>query len=315
MRKKLFCLLLCIPILLTGCQLFRVKDVTTSEKSIILSTGKQGMDRCIKIPEGNWSEDISEDREQFVISDNVQPESKTGEKMDFRELDKLDNKQYAWWIELNKQNQPTTIPKIAQTMIERYHDVYIGDPTKKNVYLTFDEGYENGYTPKILDTLKANDVKALFFVTGPYIKSYGNLVERMLEEGHLVGNHTINHLSLPTLSGGALEKELYGLEKEFTALTGKAFKYIRPPRGEYSEKVLGAANQLGYTTVFWSFAYRDFDVNNQKGADHAYKMVMDNLHNGAVILLHAVSSDNAEALDRIIKGIKAQGYTLSLFAL
>jgi peptidoglycan-N-acetylmuramic acid deacetylase len=200
-------------------------------------------------------------------------------------------------------------------LLDKYHGVYLGDTSKKVVYLTFDEGYENGYTPLILDTLKENNVKALFFVTGAYVKSEGNLVKRMLEEGHLVGNHTINHRSLPSLSSAALENELYGLEKRFTALTGKGFKYMRPPEGEYSEKVLAAANQLGYVTVFWSYAYKDYDINDQKGSEHAYKMVMDNLHNGAVILLHAVSSDNANALDRIIRGIEAEGYSILPFDL
>lgn len=223
-------------------------------------------------------------------------------------LDQLDNKKLSWWIELNKNHQPTTVPKDIKKMIDDHGGIYIGDTSKKVVYLTFDEGYENGYTPKILDTLKANNVKAIFFVTGPFVKQNEALVKRMLDEGHEVGNHSINHPSLPTLDYAGFENELIGLEKIMNEKFGKSFKYMRPPMGEYSVRTLEAAKQLGYKSVFWSFAYLDYDVNNQKGADYAYKMVMDNLHNGAVYLLHAVSKDNTEALDRIIKDIKAQGY-------
>jgi len=231
-------------------------------------------------------------------------------KLNASVLNALDNKKLSWWITLNKNHQPTTVPNDIKKMIDDHGGIYIGDPSKKVVYLTFDEGYENGYTPKILDTLKANNVKAIFFITGPFLNQNGDLVKRMLDEGHQVGNHTINHPSLPTLDNAGVENELLGLEKQMNAKFGKGFKYMRPPMGEYSTRTLEAAKQLGYTSVFWSFAYLDYDVNNQKGADYAYSMVMNNLHNGAVYLLHAVSKDNTEALDRIIKDIKAQGYEI-----
>lgn len=225
-------------------------------------------------------------------------------------LDNLNNKKLGWWIELNKNHQPTTVPKDIKNMIDEHGGIYIGDTSKKVVYLTFDEGYENGYTPKILDTLKANNVKSIFFVTGPFLKQNEALVKRMLDEGHQVGNHSINHPSLPTLDYAGFENELLGLEKLMNEKFGKGFTYMRPPMGEYSERTLEAAKQLGYKSVFWSYAYKDYDVNDQKGADYAYNMVMNNLHNGAVYLLHAVSKDNTEALDRIIKDIKAQGYEI-----
>lgn len=247
----------------------------------------------------------------------VQPEPRTasGEKLDFAALNKLDNTRYSWWIKQNQEHKTPGIPDVARRQTDAYDGIYIGDTDKKAVYLTFDEGYENGYTAKILDTLKENDVKAIFFVTGPYIDKQTELVKRMLDEGHQVGNHSITHPSLPEASLADLEKELWGLEKNFSEKYGKGFKYMRPPRGEYSERTMAAAKQLGYKTVFWSFAYRDFEVDNQKGADYAYDMVMKNLHNGAVFLLHAVSRDNAEALDRIIKDIRAQGYSINPFDL
>jgi len=230
-------------------------------------------------------------------------------------LDKLNNNKLGWWIGLNKNHQPTTVTPEIQTMIDNHGGIYLGDTSKKVVYLTFDEGYENGYTAKILDTLKANNVKSIFFITGPYLKQNEALVKRMLDEGHQVGNHSINHPSLPTIDYAGIEKELLGLEQDFKAKFGKGFKYMRPPMGEYSQRTLEAAKQLGYKSIFWSYAYLDYDVNNQKGTDYAYKMVMDNLHNGEILLLHAVSKDNAEALDRIIKDIKAQGYEIRPFDL
>jgi len=236
-------------------------------------------------------------------------------KLDFETLDKLDNKKLSWWIRLYGEGKTPGISSAAKKIIEENDGIYLGDTSEKVIYLTFDEGYENGYTPMILDTLINNDVKAAFFVTWPYVKKNKELVERMLEEGHIVGSHTVYHKILPEVDNKTLEEELCGFEEKFLSMFGQKIKYFRPPEGAFSQKVLAAAKQLGYKTVFWSFAYRDFDVNNQKGADYAYKTVMDNLHNGAVILLHAVSKDNAEALDRIIKDIKAQGYEIRLLDL
>jgi delta-lactam-biosynthetic de-N-acetylase len=160
-----------------------------------------------------------------------------------------------------------------------------------------------------------NDVRAIFFVTGSYIENHPDLVRRMLDEGHQVGSHTINHPSLPDLGYEELENELLGLEEKFYEKFNVGFKYMRPPMGEYSERTLAAAQQLGYKTVFWSFAYDDWYTDRIRGADYAYNKVMENLHNGAVFLLHAVSKDNAEALDRIIKDIKANGYEIRPFDL
>lgn len=262
-------------------------------------------------------------QDDIKLPDSHEPESeekagqefdKTG-KLDFEALDKFDNTKYSWWLKLNDRHETPGIPSYAQELIEKYDGIFTGNTDEKAVYLTFDEGYENGYTPEILDILKENDVRTIFFVTGSYVKRNPELVRRMLDEGHKVGNHSINHPSLPSVDNITIERELYGLEKEFYDEYNECFKYMRPPSGEYSERVMAAAKQLGYKTVFWSFAYRDFDVNDQKGPDYAYKQVMDNLHNGAVILLHAVSSDNTKALDRVIKDIRAQGYEILPFDL
>ena len=323
-RSKLFICFIILS-LLAGCSApVSNMDTPSGTQKPVQDVLKED-ERSYKLNNENVLEDNSTPRASEEDSNKAEPQpplpaqpppvSYKGERLDFNILDKLDNTRYSWWITMNSQHKTPGIPPKAQELISKHDGIYVGDTGKKAVYLTFDEGYENGYTPKILDTLKENDVKALFFVTGPYVKGHGELVKRMLDEGHLVGNHSVNHPSLPMSSDKDLENELYGLEKQFSAKFGKGFKYMRPPRGEYSEKVLAAAKQLGYKTVFWSFAYRDFETNNQKGADYAYNMVMKNLHNGAVILLHAVSRDNAEALDRIIKDIKSQGYTISPFDL
>lgn len=217
------------------------------------------------------------------------------------------NTMYGWGLKKNV-NAPPEIPDSIKTMMDTYHALYL-DTTPRSLYLTFDEGYENGYTAQILDVLKENNVKAAFFVTGPYLEKEEVLVRRMLDEGHIVGNHTVHHPSMPQL--GSTEK----VKEEITALSsmckekyGQEMKYFRPPRGEYSERTLKISEDLGYTNVFWSFAYKDWDVNSQKGTDYAYEQIKKGVHDGAVLLLHAVSKDNAEVLDRIIKDLKSEGY-------
>ncbi|WP_010244050.1 delta-lactam-biosynthetic de-N-acetylase [Acetivibrio cellulolyticus] len=196
----------------------------------------------------------------------------------------------------------------APGLLKKYGAVYLGDTSKNLVYLTFDEGYENGYTPKILDALRENNVKAVFFVTGPYLAEHQDLVRRMLEEGHIVGNHSIHHPSLPTVDDKALEEEILGLDRAFFEKFGKHMQFLRPPKGEYSERTLAITQKLGYTNLFWSFAYDDWYRDKIRGPQYAYEKVMNNLHNGEVILLHAVSKDNAEALDMIIKGAREKGF-------
>jgi len=161
--------------------------------------------------------------------------------------------------------------------------------------------------------LKANDVKAVFFITGHYIQTHPELVKRMREEGHMVGNHTWNHPDMSTLSTEELEEEVKSLEKAFYDLTGTEMdKYLRPPMGRFSAASLYDTYNLGYSTVFWSMAFKDWDPNNQPGAEVSYQHVMDNIHPGAIILLHAVSESNTKALDRILNSLKQQGYQFAL---
>jgi len=220
------------------------------------------------------------------------------------------NRTKSWGLKRNSGNQPPDPDPGAPELLKKYNSIYIGDTSRKVIYLTFDEGYENGYTGKILDVLKENKAKAAFFITGPYLKQNQELVRRMVEEGHIVGNHTIHHPSLPSLDDRQVEEEVLGLDRAFYEKFGKHMKYLRPPKGEYSERTLAITSKLGYINVFWSFAYDDWYRDKIRGPQYAYDVVMKNLHNGAILLLHAVSKDNADALDKIIKDVKQQGYII-----
>lgn len=222
--------------------------------------------------------------------------------------DNLSKKKLCWGLKRNEGRAPDINPGELE-ILEAYNGVYLGDTKTKSLYLTFDEGYENGYTDDILDVLKKHSVPACFFVTGPYLEKETDLILRMVEEGHDVGNHTVNHPSMPSLSEEELEYELIELDRVFYETTGKTMKFLRPPMGEHSEKSMYLSNKLGYKTVFWSIAYEDWNVDKQPSLDYVFSSVVDNLHNGAIILMHAVSSANAGALESIIIEAKKLGYT------
>ncbi|MBQ3425930.1 MAG: polysaccharide deacetylase family protein [Clostridia bacterium] len=212
------------------------------------------------------------------------------------------------WGFVKKKGAPPDILKAETELLERYNGRYLDTCGEKLLYLTFDEGYENGFTAPILDVLKRTETPAAFFVTGQYLEGQRELIQRMIDEGHIIGNHTVNHLNLPKQPVKTVQSELTGLNEKCRELYGYDMIYMRPPEGEISERVLAITNDLDMRTVMWSFAYKDWDVNVQRGADYAYSSVMPYLHPGAVILLHAVSSDNASALERIITDAIAQGY-------
>ena len=184
----------------------------------------------------------------------------------------------------------------------------MGNKESKNIYLTFDLGYEAGYTEKILDVLKENDVKACFFITAHYFNTHSELVKRMIEEGHDVGNHTVNHKSLPEIQEEEVKKEVMNLHTAIYEAFGYEMKYIRPPKGEYSEKTLQICNELNYQTIMWSFAYDDWEENKQGREEYGKEKILNNLHNGEVMLLHGTSKDNMNILDECIKKTKEQGY-------
>jgi peptidoglycan-N-acetylmuramic acid deacetylase len=224
-------------------------------------------------------------------------------------LDGLSTKSNSWYFTPNNNHTTPAVPATANDF-SKYSSFYVGDTSRKVIYLTFDEGYENGYSSKLLDTLKEKNVKAAFFVTKSFIRDNQELVKRMTNEGHIVGNHSVSHLSSSTLSQQQFEYELNETARYYKEVTGQEMvKVFRPPMGEYSIKSLAMAHNMGYSSIFWSFAYRDWLVDAQPGADVAYNTVMSRYHNGAILLLHAVSSSNSAALGRIIDGLRAQGYS------
>ena len=222
----------------------------------------------------------------------------------------LSNKKIGWGIKRANNNEQPDLGKVNLELINEYEGYAIGNKDNKNIYLTFDEGYEAGYTEKILDTLKENDVKATFFITAHYLNTNEDLVKRMIEEGHIVGNHTVNHKSMPDITDEEIKKEVMDLHIAIYQKFGYEMKYIRPPKGEYSQRTLNTCNNLGYKTVMWSFAYKDWEENNQSGEENAKKMIINNFHNGEIMLLHGNSKDNCNVLGDIIIEAKNKGYNI-----
>lgn len=184
-------------------------------------------------------------------------------------------------------------------------------PDSKQICLTFDEGYENGYTGAILDTLKEKKVQAIFFVTYDFASQNPDLIKRMISEGHIVGNHTYRHYTMDEVTEEAATEEIVYLHQYIQKNYNYQMKYFRFPKGEFSEATLALAKSLGYKSVFWSFAYEDWDTENVMNPQDALKKVTESTHPGAIYLLHAVSSTNAEILGDAIDNIRQQGYTFT----
>ena len=215
----------------------------------------------------------------------------------------------AWGLSFRTEGQ-TPIGPAGADELRRYDAVYVGDTTDKVLYLTFDAGYENGCTAKILDVLKDHQVPAAFFLVGNYIEKNPDLVKRMVSEGHTVGNHTMHHPDMSKIEDpAAFEKELRDLENLYRETTGQELpRYYRPPQGTYSEKNLKMAKELGYKTVFWSLAYVDWNNDAQPTKEEAFSKLIPRIHNGAVVLLHSTSRTNAEILDELLTKWKDLGY-------
>lgn len=215
----------------------------------------------------------------------------------------------AWGLSFQKENAAPIGPASVEEL-SRFNAAYLGNTQEKVIYLTFDAGYENGCTAKILDVLKAHQVPAAFFLVGNYMEKNADLVRRMVDEGHIVGNHTMHHYDMSKLeSQDAFSKELTELESLFQEITGKELpKYYRPPQGTYSQNNLVMARDLGYKTVFWSLAYVDWLTDKQPTAEEAYAKLLPRIHNGAVVLLHSTSETNAAILDDLLTKWESQGY-------
>ncbi len=189
-------------------------------------------------------------------------------------------------------------------------DAFALSADEKRIVITFDQGYENGYTASILDTLREKNVHAIFFLTGDYAKREEALVKRMIAEGHTLGNHGMTHASLPTLSEEAARKEIMSLHEFVLNNYGYEMQYFRCPCGEYSEQALETVQECGYKTVFWSFAYVDWKTDAQPSATEGLDKLTKSAHGGEILLLHSVSATNAEILGDVIDSFRAQGYTV-----
>lgn len=225
-------------------------------------------------------------------------------------LDSLSTEKVVWGpgniVEHKQSNDPLLLQKRFSNMDAQW---LLND--EKKICLTFDEGYENGYTPQILDTLKEKGVKAIFFVTYDFASQNPELVKRMIDEGHIVGNHSYRHYTMDEVSDDVAKEEVSYLHKYVKDKFGYTMSYFRFPKGEFSERSLQIVKDLGYKSVFWSFAYADWDPDNQTEENQAFTHICESTHPGAIFLLHAVSKTNADILGKVIDDVKKQGYTFS----
>ena len=216
----------------------------------------------------------------------------------------------SWGLSFQKEGHAPKGPATVEEL-SKLDAAYLGDTAQKKIYLTFDSGYENGCTAEILDILKAHQVPAAFFLVGNYMERNPELVRRMVDEGYIVGNHTMHHYDMSKYSDEtAFAKELTDLEDLYRDITGRQMeKYYRPPQGIYSQENLEMAKKLGYKTVFWSLAYVDWNNDAQPSREQAMSKLLPRIHNGAVVLLHSTSRTNAEILDEVLTEWKEMGYS------
>lgn len=207
------------------------------------------------------------------------------------------------------ETQPTGIATSSE--LQQYDAYYVGDSSEKIIYLTFDAGFENGNTAPILDALKKHNAPATFFIVGHYLESAPDLVKRMVEEGHCVGNHTYNHLDMSKISDKAtFQKEMDDVATLFKEITGKELTmYYRPPQGKYSTANLQMAKELGYKTFFWSLAYVDWYQDKQPTKEEAFEKLTGRIHPGAIVLLHSTSQTNGEIMDELLTKWEEMGYS------
>ena len=224
-------------------------------------------------------------------------------------------------IEVSADNWGLSFPTEGQAPVgnatsadlAKYSACYLGDTSQKVIYLTFDCGYENGYTEPILDALKKHNAPAAFFVVGNMIETAPNIIRRMAEEGHIVGNHTFHHPDMSAIGDRTVfQKELDTLAALYQETTGQTLPmYYRPPQGKYSTENLKMADELGYKTILWSLAYVDWYVDDQPTHQQAYDKLLPRIHDGAIVLLHSTSRTNAEILDELLTKWEEMGYTFA----
>ncbi|WP_334309499.1 delta-lactam-biosynthetic de-N-acetylase [Romboutsia sp.] len=223
----------------------------------------------------------------------------------------LSTKEYSWYFNPRSDGkQPEPIKEV--NFFKKYSSYYVGNHNEKVIYLSFDAGYENGTTESILNTLKKHNAKAQFFVVESYIRNNPNLIKRMVKEGHLVCNHSKNHPSMAQITDfNKFKSELISVEDSYKEVTGKDMpKYFRPPMGKFSEQSLKYTQDLGYSSIFWSFAYVDWYNDKQPTHEYAKEKIYSRTHPGAIVLLHPNSRTNTEILDEVLTHWEQEGYKL-----
>jgi len=294
MINKKWVLPLVLTLIMTGCSVGTKKNISKNKP---IDKANNSSNRPIDNPISGSKNEIDPAVMANTFTPIILPDVAT-----------LSNKKIGWsWM---------YSPRDSAALLAKYQGYAFGDKTKKIIYLTFDEGYENGYTASILDTLKANNVKAAFFVTSPYVTGSFNgapdlpLVKRMMDEGHIIGNHSVNHKSMPSITDEtAFDYEITGNERTVDSIPGlKMSKFFRPPMGEFSELALYYTQKLGYKSIFFSLAHVDFTPTNQPDPATAKANLLKETKPGMICLLHALSKTNAQILDSLIKEWKNEGY-------
>lgn len=215
-----------------------------------------------------------------------------------------------WGLSFKKQGERPT-GNATPEYLKEFNSFFIAPEGNKKIYITFDAGYEAGYTPKILEALKKHNAKATFFIVGTLMKSNPELIKQIDDEGHIVANHSMHHPNMSKMSTMEdFKKEIEPVEELYKEITGKDMKkFYRPPQGIFSETNLKMANELGYKTIFWSLAYVDWYKDKQPSKEDALNKIMSRIHDGAIILLHSTSKTNSEILDELLTKLEKQGYT------
>lgn len=243
-----------------------------------------------------------------VADTTLEASDVNGNKPDVQDFD---SSPITWGPGNIEEHQRPTDPENLQNKYSELSSQWLL-PDDKEICLTFDEGYENGYTEQILDTLAEKDVKAIFFCTYDYVRDNPEIVQRMINEGHIIGNHSYSHYNMTEIDIDTAAEEITLMHDYVEENFNYSMGYFRFPEGVFSEQTIELAAELGYRSVFWSFAYADWDVDNPPAEDEAFERITSSTHNGEIMLLHAVSETNANILGSVIDNIREQGYTFTI---
>lgn len=310
-KRQLYAFLLCALIIFTftACSIKRAGCLPEKDFDFL---NAENIDA--HIPDLGLSEEALLSRPDFYKHSVCRLSSETYKKYSESDVLALSNELSGYGQGYGQNGDPRPSGAVGfENKYGKYTAHAIMPDSEKRIYLTFDEGYENGYTAQILDVLKEKNVKAVFFVTYDYVTEQPELIKRMIDEGHVLGNHSMHHRSMPTLDYKSCVSEIMDLHNYIKEKYDYEMDLFRPPMGQYSERTLAITESLGYTTVLWSFAYVDWETDNQPAVSTAFGTVTNSAHNGAVYLLHAVSKTNTAILSDVIDDFRANGYSLDLY--